>query len=62
VLLTEERRTWLASNLKKSKATLYIGGGNLAYAKLGLIANEATRKDFEAAAEFLCALAESVET
>jgi hypothetical protein len=61
VLLTEERRMWLASNLKKSKATLYLGGGNLAYAKLGLIANEDTRKDFEAATEFLCDLAESVE-
>jgi hypothetical protein len=60
-LLTEERRMWLTSNLKKSKATLYIGGGNLAYAKLGLIADETTRKDFEAAAEFLCDLAESVE-
>ena len=60
-LLTEERRRWLTGTLKKSKATLYIGGGNLAYARLGLIANEATRKDFEAAAEFLCDLAESVE-
>ena len=60
-LLTEERRIWLADTLKKSKATLYIGGGNLAYAKLGLIANETTRKDFEAATEFLCDLAESVE-
>ena len=60
-LLTEERRMWLTSNLKRSKATLYIGGDNLAYAKIGLIANEATRKDFEAAAEFLCDLAESIE-
>ena len=60
-LLTEEHRIWLADTLKKSKATLYIGGGNLAFAKLGLIANEATRKDFEAATEFLCDLAESVE-
>ena len=60
-LLTAERRMWLTSNLKKSKATLYIGGGNLAYAKFGLIADEATREDFEAAAEFLCDLAESVE-
>ena len=60
-LLTEERRIWLADTLKKSKATLYIGGGNLAYAKLGLIANEATRKNFEAATEFLCDLAESIE-
>ena len=60
-LLTEEHRIWLADTLKKSKATLYIGGGNLAYAKLGLIANGATRKDFEAATEFLCDLAESIE-
>ena len=60
-LLTEERRRWLTGTLKKSKATLYIGSDNLAYARLGLIANEATRKDFEAAAEFLCDLAESVE-
>ena len=60
-LLTEERRIWLADTLKKSKATLYIGGGNLAYAKLGLIANETTRKDFEAVTEFLCDFAESVE-
>ena len=60
-LLTAERRMWLTSNLKRSKATLYIGGDNLAYAKIGLIANEATRKDFEAAAEFLCDLAESIE-
>jgi hypothetical protein len=52
---------WLTSNLKRSKATLYIGGDNLAYAKIGLIANEDTRKDFETAAEFLCDLAESVE-
>ena len=60
-ILTEERRIWLADTLKKSKATLYLGGGNLAYARLGLIANEAIRKDFEAAAEFLCDLAESIE-
>ena len=60
-ILTEERRKWLTDTLKKSKATLYLGGGNLAYARLGLIANEAIRKDFEAAAEFLCDLAESIE-
>ena len=60
-LLTEERRMWLTSNLKRSKATLYIGSDNLAYAKIGLIADETIRKDFEEAAEFLCDLAESVE-
>ena len=60
-LLTEERRMWLISNLKKSNATIYIGGDNLAYAKLGLIADEATRKNFQVATEFLCNLAESIE-
>jgi hypothetical protein len=60
-LLTDERRQWLASTLKRSKATIYIGTGTLAFAKLGLIGNEATRLDFEAAAEFLCDLAETVE-
>ena len=60
-LLTEKRRVWLSSTLKKSKATLYIGAGNIAYAKLGLIANEAARKDFEAASEFLCDLGETIE-
>lgn len=61
VLLTKERRAWLIRTLKRSKATLYIGGNTLAYAKLGLIGNEATRQDFEAAIEFLCDLAETVE-
>ena len=42
-ILTEERRKWLTDTLKKSKAPLYLGGGNLAYARLGLIANEAIR-------------------
>lgn len=60
-LLDEPCRAWLASTLKKSKATLYIGGGNLAYARLGLIANKAIREDFEAATEFLCDLAETLE-
>lgn len=60
-LLDADRRAWLASNLKKSKATLYIGGSTLAYAKLGLIGNDSTRDDFEAAAEFLHTLAEAIE-
>lgn len=60
-LLGKEQRVWLADTLKRSKATLYIGGGNLAYARLGLIGNDHTRQDFEAAAEFLCDLAETIE-
>jgi len=59
--LTDERRAWLAKHLKKSKASIYIGDGTIAYAKLGLIANEATRLDFEEVVEFLCDFAELVE-
>jgi hypothetical protein len=60
-LLDAERRRWIADLLQRSKATIYIGGGTLAYARLGLIANDATRLEFEAACEFLCDLAKTVE-
>lgn len=60
-LLGETERAWLADTLKKSKATLYIGGGNIAYARLGLIGNDPTREDFEHAAEFLCDIAEKID-
>jgi hypothetical protein len=60
--LNEARMHWLAKTLKKSKATLYIGDGNLAYARLGLIGNDAVREDFQAATEFLCDLAETLES
>ncbi|WP_193215136.1 hypothetical protein [Luteolibacter marinus] len=60
-VLTDERRAWLAGTLRHSKATIYIGDGIIAYAKLGLIADEATRRKFEAVAEFLCDLAEAIE-
>ncbi|BCX49610.1 hypothetical protein HAHE_35180 [Haloferula helveola] len=60
-VLTDERRKWLASALKKSKATLYIGDGAIAWAKLGLIADEATRLRFEEVVEFFCDFAEAVE-
>lgn len=60
-LLTKERRSWLASMLKRSKGTVYIGGGALTFAKLGLIGNDHTRQEFEDALEFLCDFAESAE-
>jgi hypothetical protein len=60
-VLTDERRAWLAVTLKNSKATIYIGDGIIAFAKLGLIADEATRQNSEAAVEFLCDLAEAIE-
>lgn len=59
--LTDECRTWLAANLKKSKFTLYVGDGTIAFAKLGLIAEDATRLKFEEAVELLCDFAEAVE-
>ena len=61
VLFSAEQRAWLAETLNQSKATLYMGGGMLAYAKLGLISNESARKEFESVANFLCDLAESIE-
>ena len=60
-VLTDERRTQLANHLKQSKATIYIGDGTIAYAKMGLIGNEATRQLFEEAVELLCDFAETVE-
>lgn len=60
-ILSPESRSWLAQCLKKHKAKVYVGGGVIAYAELGLIANDAIRERFEAATEFLCDLAETVE-
>lgn len=61
-LLSDEDRTWLASTLRRSKATLYLGKDKLVYARLGLVANETIRSEFEATAEFLCDLAETIES
>ncbi len=60
-VLTDDRRTRLANHLKQSKATIYIGDGTIAYARLGLIANDATRQLFEEAVELLCDFAETIE-
>jgi hypothetical protein len=60
-LLTEANRRWLSHALKKHKAKIYIGAGVIAYAELGLIGNEAIRERFEAATEFFCDFAETVE-
>jgi len=60
-LLTEERRAWLKERLRGSRRTIYIGSGVMAYAELGLMADDATRERFEATAEFFCDFAEAVE-
>lgn len=61
-VLTEERQRKLMELLKVSKATLYIAKGTMAYVKVGLIADDTTRKYFEEAVEFLCDFAEAVES
>ena len=61
VMLAGERRPWLAGNLKGSKASVLVGDGTIAYVKLGMIADEATRLAMEEAVEFLCDFAEAVE-
>ncbi|MEM9080132.1 MAG: hypothetical protein AAGC74_05505 [Verrucomicrobiota bacterium] len=61
-VLTKERQQQLATILKASKATLYIADGTMAYAKLGLIADDATRQAFEEVVDFLCDFAETVES
>ncbi|NBB80391.1 MAG: hypothetical protein GVY36_13280 [Verrucomicrobia bacterium] len=60
-LLDDGRRIWLAKMLRQSKGTLYIGKNKLVYARLGLIADEKTRRELEAAVEFLCDLAKTIE-
>ena len=52
----------LAEILKKGKGSLYIGGGVIAYAELGLIADDAVRERFESVLECLQQLAEVIES
>ena len=60
-VFTDDLRSRFADHLKQSKATIYVGDGTIAYAKLGLISNDATRQLFEEAVELLCDLAEAME-
>jgi hypothetical protein len=59
--LSPELRRWLAGNLKKNRARLYIGNGTIAYARLGLVASDAVREHFETALELFCDFAETLE-
>lgn len=51
----------IAILLKEGKGSIYIGGGVLAYAELGLIANDTVRPRFESVLELFQALAEAIE-
>lgn len=60
-VFTPEIRQRMASLLKAGKGNLYIGGGVLAYAELGLISSDAIRERFEQIIDFLFELAETIE-
>ena len=51
----------LAEILKKGKGSIYIGGGVIAYAELGLIADDVVRERFELVLELCHKLAETIE-
>lgn len=52
----------LMAILKKGKGSIYIGGGVIAYAELGLIADDATRERFESVLKLFHQLAEAIES
>jgi hypothetical protein len=60
-ILDQERRSALAALLKRGKGSIYIGSGVLAYAELGLIANDAVRTRFEEVLQHFHQIADSVE-
>jgi hypothetical protein len=60
-LLGADRRNWLITNLKQGKGTFYLGQSGLAYAELGLVANETRRERMEEVLTFLLDLAETIE-
>lgn len=61
-LICEDFRESLLTLLKKGKGSIYIGGGVIAYAELGLIADAARREHFEAVLEFFLRLVEAIES
>lgn len=61
-LLDPELRESLGAILKKGKGSIYIGGGVIAYAELGLIAGDALRERFEAVLELFLRMADGIES
>ena len=60
-VLDPEIRKSLTRLMRVKKGSLYIGGGTIAYAELGLISDEATRERFQEMIRVLFALAETIE-
>jgi hypothetical protein len=59
-LLDEEARDSVAAVLKKGKGSIYIGSGVLAYAELGLIADDRRRERFESVLRLFLRFAEAL--
>jgi len=60
-LFEDGRGQALADLIKAGKGSIYIGGGVLAYAELGLIANEAVRERFQSVLSLFTSAAEAIE-
>lgn len=60
-LLIPDFQKSIMAILEKGKGSIYIGGGVIAYAELGLIADVAARERFELVLELFQRLAEAIE-
>jgi hypothetical protein len=60
-LLRETLQESILSILKKGKGSIYIGSGVLAYAELGLIADDKVRERFESVLDLFLQLADAME-
>lgn len=60
-ILHDDRLEQIASVLKGSKSSIYLGEGMMVFTKFGLIADEAERECFLKVTELFCDLAEVIE-
>jgi hypothetical protein len=60
-VLDLDMRESLTQLMRVKKGSLYIGGGTIAYAELGLISDEATRERFQEMIRVVFDLAETIE-
>lgn len=61
-LLDADLRESLREILNKGKGSIYIGGGVIAYAELGLIAGDTVRERFETVLELFLRIADGIES
>lgn len=61
-LLVEELQEAIVTILKRGKGSIYIGSGVIAYAELGLIAEDSARERFESVVDVFLSFADVVES